>query len=89
MQELILEAAWANGYSGRNFRDHRAVMRAAFGSSIEASSVSNIDIGGILSNVANKFLLNGSTASSESGETSVRFEMSSDFKTRYQLPSHW
>ncbi|MFN6303356.1 MAG: hypothetical protein ACK42H_14315, partial [Planctomycetota bacterium] len=59
LQELLLEAAWANGYSGRNFRDHREVMRAAFGNRIEASSVSNIDIGGILSNVANKFLLEG------------------------------
>ncbi len=43
LQELLLEAAWANGYSGRNFRDHRAVMRLRFGSSVEASGVSTIE----------------------------------------------
>ena len=59
LQELLLEAAWANGYTGRTFRDHREVMRAAFGNRVEASSVSNVDIGGILANVANKFLLEG------------------------------
>ena len=58
LQELLLEAAWANGYSGRNFRDSRAVLRAAFGRGVEAA-YSTIDIGGILSNVANKFLLEG------------------------------
>ena len=25
LQELLLEAGWANGYTGRNFRDSRAV----------------------------------------------------------------
>jgi hypothetical protein len=40
---LLLEAAWANGYTGRNFRDHRAVLRFAFGRGIEAS-FSTIDI---------------------------------------------
>ena len=30
LQELIMEAAWANGYTGRNFRDYQAVMRFAF-----------------------------------------------------------
>ena len=58
LQELLLEAAWANGYTGRNFRDSRAVLRAAFGRGVEAA-FSTIDIGGILSNVANKFLLEG------------------------------
>ena len=58
LQELFLEAAWANGYSGRNFRDARAIMRHAFGHGVEAA-YSTIDIGSILSNVANKFLLEG------------------------------
>jgi hypothetical protein len=53
-----LEAAWANGYTGRNFRDSRAVLQSAFGQSLEAE-FSTVDIGGILSNVANKFLLEG------------------------------
>ena len=58
LQELLLEAAWANGYTGRNFRDSRAVLRFAFRPELEAG-FSTIDIGGILSNVANKFLLEG------------------------------
>ncbi|HOF17672.1 MAG TPA: hypothetical protein PK082_02090, partial [Phycisphaerae bacterium] len=58
LQELLLEAAWANGYDGRNFRDSRAVLRFAFGQNLSAG-FSNVDIGGILSNVANKFLLEG------------------------------
>ncbi|MEX2670919.1 MAG: hypothetical protein WD294_02290 [Phycisphaeraceae bacterium] len=60
LQELLLEAAWANGYTGRNFRASRDVFRYAFGHpSIQASSFSTIDIVGVLSNVANKFLLEG------------------------------
>jgi hypothetical protein len=58
LQELLLEAAWANGFSGRNFRDSRSVLRFAFGQNLQAA-FSTIDIGGILSNVANKFLLEG------------------------------
>ncbi len=57
LQELLLEAAWANGYTGRTFRDSRAVLRHAF-ADIQAG-FSTVDIGGILSNVANKFLLDG------------------------------
>jgi hypothetical protein len=30
LQELLLEAAWANGYTGRSFRDSREVLRFAF-----------------------------------------------------------
>jgi phage major head subunit gpT-like protein len=81
LQELLLEAAWANGYSGRNFRDHRAVMRAAFGNSIEASSVSNIDISGILSNVANKFLLDGFFSVERTWRNICAVRNVSDFKT--------
>ncbi len=47
LQELLLEAAWANGYTGRNFRDSRAVLRFAFQPELEAG-FSTIDIGGIL-----------------------------------------
>ncbi len=58
LQELVLEAAWANGYTGRNFRDSREVLRFAFAPSIQAG-LSTIEVSGILSNVANKFLLEG------------------------------
>jgi hypothetical protein len=58
LQELLLEAAWANGYAGRNFRNSREVLRFAFAQDIRAEgSFSTVDIGGILSNIANKFLL--------------------------------
>ncbi|QQS09495.1 MAG: hypothetical protein IPK69_02405 [Phycisphaerales bacterium] len=58
LQELLFEAAIANGYTGRTFRDSRRVLEAAFGRGIEAG-MTTIDVGGILSNVANKFLLEG------------------------------
>ena len=58
LQELLFEAAIANGYTGRTFRDSRRVLEAAFGRGIEAG-MTTIDDGGILSNVANKFLLEG------------------------------
>ncbi len=80
LQELLLEAAWANGYTGRNFRDHRAVLRFAFGRGIEAS-FSTIDIGGILSNVANKFLLEGFFSVERTWRNITAVRNVSDFKT--------
>jgi len=51
LQQLLLEAAWANGCDTRFFRDDpEAVLRAAF---------STFSLPGILSNIANKFLLDG------------------------------
>jgi hypothetical protein len=41
------------------FRDSREVLRFAFSQNLSAAGMSTIDIGGILSNVANKFLLEG------------------------------
>lgn len=81
LQELLLEAAWANGYTGRNFRDSRSVLRFAFGRTIEASSFSNIDIGGILSNVANKFLLEGFFSVERTWRNICAVRNVSDFKT--------
>jgi hypothetical protein len=80
LQELLLEAAWANGYTGRNFRDHRAVLRFAFARGIEAS-FSTIDIGGILSNVANKFLLEGFFSVERTWRNITAVRNVSDFKT--------
>jgi len=80
LQELLLEAAWANGYTGRNFRDHRAVLRLAFGRGLEAS-FSTIDIGGILSNVANKFLLEGFFSVERTWRNITAVRNVSDFKT--------
>ena len=80
LQELILEAAWANGYTGRNFRDSRAVMRFAFKPELEAG-FSTIDIGGILSNVANKFLLEGFFSVERTWRNICATRNVSDFKT--------
>src|SRR5690606_37595196 len=80
LQELLLEAAWANGYTGRNFRDSRAILRHAFGRGIEAS-FSSIDIGGILSNVANKFLLEGFFSVERVWRNICAVRNVSDFKT--------
>lgn len=79
-QELLLEAAWANGYDGRTFRDHRAVLRFAFSQGIAAAS-STIDIGGILSNVANKFLLDGFFSVERTWRNICAIRSVTDFKT--------
>lgn len=80
LQELFLEAAWANGYTGRNFRDSRAVLRHAFGRTVEAA-FSTIDLGGILSNVANKFLLDGFYSVERTWRNLCAVRNVSDFKT--------
>ncbi len=80
MQEILLEAAWANGYSGRNFRDSRAVLHAAFGPSIQAG-FSSVDIGGILANVANKFLLEGFFSVEQTWRNICSVRNVNDFKT--------
>jgi len=80
LQELLLEAAWANGYTGRNFRDSRSVLRYAFRPDIQAA-FSTIDIGGILSNVANKFLLEGFFSVERTWRNICAVRNVSDFKT--------
>ena len=80
LQELLLEAAWANGYSGRNFRDSRSVLQFAFGQGIQAA-LSTVDITGILSNVANKFLLDGFFSVERTWRNICAVRNVSDFKT--------
>lgn len=81
LQELILEAAWANGYTGKNFRDTRSILRAAFAAPVAAAGFSTIDLGGILSNVANKFLLEGFFAVERVWRNITAIRSVSDFKT--------
>jgi hypothetical protein len=79
LQELMLEAARANGYQGRNFRgDIRGILKAAF---------SSADISGILSNVANKSMLASFLAVEQSWRQIADIGSVSDFKThtRYRL----
>ena len=80
LQELLLEAAWANGFTGRNFRDSRAVLRFAFGKEVQAG-YSTIDVGGILSNVSNKFLLEGFFSVERVWRNICAVRNVSDFKT--------
>jgi len=83
LQEMILEAAYANGFTGRSFKSSpRECLRYAFGrSDIEASGVSTINIGGILSNIANKFLLEGFFAVEMVWRQMSAVRNVSDFKT--------
>ncbi|MGH7143187.1 MAG: hypothetical protein ACREJ2_03540 [Planctomycetota bacterium] len=80
LQELFLEAAWLNGYTGRSFRDTREVMRFAFGRQIQAG-LSNVDIGGILANIANKFMLQGFYSVEGTWRNISAVRNVSDFKT--------
>ena len=80
LQELLLEAAWANGYTGRNFRDSREALRFAFGKDLQAG-FSTVDIGGILSGVANKFLLEGFFSVERTWRNTCAVRNVSDFKT--------
>lgn len=83
LQELLLEAAWANGYTGRNFRNSREVLRYAFSNELPGveAAFSTIDIGGILSNVGNKFLLEGFFSVERTWRNITATRNVSDFKT--------
>lgn len=73
LQQLLIEAARANGYHGYNFRgDHREIMQAAF---------STKDVSGILSNVANKFLLQGYMSVEQAWKKISAIRAANDFKT--------
>lgn len=79
LHELLLSAAWRNGYHGVNLRsDPEGVLRAAF---------SNADIGGILSNVANKFSLEAYSAVEDTWKAISAVRPVNDFKaiTSYRL----
>ena len=79
LQELVMEAAWANGYSGRSFRsDMEGALRAAF---------STFSLPGILSNVANKFLLAGFESVEDAWRRIAATRNVRDFKavTSYRL----
>ncbi len=73
LQQLLLEAAWASGYAGRSFQqDHEGVLQAAF---------STVGLSGILSNVANKFLLEGFMSVEDAWRQIASIRPVKDFKT--------
>ena len=88
IQEMLMQAAAANGYHDRlslrggNLRD---VLEAAF---LRASSgTSTYSLPGILSNVANKFLLDGFMSVEQTWREIAKVTPVNDFKTatRYRL----
>lgn len=79
LQEMLLHAAARNGFTGRGFRGNEGdILRAAF---------STEDIAGILSNVANKFLLEGWTMVEDTWKQIAAVRPVNDFKqvTSYRL----
>lgn len=73
VQELLIEAARAAGWSGARFRgEERNILQAAF---------STASLPGILSNVANKFLLQGFMAVEQVWRQVATVRPVSDFKT--------
>lgn len=81
LQELYLTAAWEGGYTGRSIRGNlREVLQAAF---------STTSLSGILSNTANKFLLEGYMFVENAWRKVARIGRVNDFKTRtsYQMLS--
>lgn len=95
LQETLMLAASANGWRGRImpsvFRSQQqAILMAAFGMyQAIAAGFSSVNIGGILSNVANKFLLPSFNAVEQVWRQISSINPASDFKTvtRYRLTS--
>lgn len=88
LQEILLLAAGQNGYSGRQrigVDNVREVLRYAF--PIQASGVSTIDVAGILSNTANKILLEGFMNAPQTWREVAEIRSVSDFKqvTAYRM----
>ncbi|NLF08216.1 MAG: hypothetical protein GX594_09585, partial [Pirellulaceae bacterium] len=84
VQELILRAAMANGYDAGRLRidagNIREVLRAAFQPGIQASGVSTIDVSSILSNTANKVLLDGFSSVEQTWRLISKIRPVKDFK---------
>ena len=79
LQELLLEAAWANGCMARTWGGNdRVILEAAF---------STHEMAGILSNIANKFLLRGFNAVESTWRQIAAIRSVNDFKavTSYRM----
>jgi len=81
LQEMIVATARANGWSGYSFKqDSQACMRHAF-APIQAGGFSTVAITSILSNVANKFLLEGFGFVEQAWREIASIRPVADFKT--------
>ncbi len=83
LQELMVEAAMVNGYVGRTFRsDPHTIMAMAFPSQQQIQAgFATIDIAPILSNVGNKFLLDGFFSVERTWRNICAIRSVTDFKT--------
>jgi len=83
LRGLIVEAAAMNGYQGRHWQNDklRDVLHAAFGGGSVQAGFSTIDISGILSNIANKFILQGWLSVERVWREITAVRNVSDFKT--------
>jgi hypothetical protein len=84
LQQALLEAAWLNGFQGRHFgsthNEIKEVLAYAFPQDIRAG-FSTLSLPGILSNTANKFLLEAFNAIDQSWREISAIRNVSDFKT--------
>ncbi len=77
--EFLRIQARRNGWNGESNKDVRGLLRAAF--NVQASSgVSTYDVGGILSNVANKMIMDAFNAVDSSWRSIAQITPVSDFK---------
>lgn len=85
LNELLLEAAYANGFTGRTLKVTNEALRHAF--ALQAGGFSTVDISGILSNVANKSILEGFSAVEQTWRKISAISPVNDFKTvtRYRM----
>ena len=88
LSELLLTAARENGYSGFGTSDVRSLLRAAFAGQsrpdIRAEAeFSTLSLPGIMSNVANKFLLQGFNGVEAGWRDVSDIASARDFKTFY------
>lgn len=87
LQQMVLEAAWANGCTERflSVGNWYEVTAAACGR--VSAGFSNVNLPGIFSNVANKFLLEGFAYVDQSWREIAAVNSVNDFKevTRYRL----
>ncbi len=83
LQDLMVEAAMVNGYVGRTFRsDPHTIMAMAFPSKEQIQAgFATIDIAPILSNVGNKFLLDGFFSVERTWRNICAVRSVTDFKT--------
>ena len=90
LRQLIIEAAWAMGFTGHGFGDLREAHNWAFGliqAAGGASGFSTLSLPGILSNVANKFLRAGFESVEQTWRAIALIGAVNDFKehSRYTL----